>query len=133
MSREIKFRAWDKDAKQWVDDVLLTCNKYAFIFQNHYKCEFVGEDRDIELSQYIGLKDKNGKEIYEGDIIKSHGSHPLEVYWMGLAWGVRWKDLCNDEESIICDDGGDMEMDENGLKHMEVIGNIYENQELLKG
>lgn len=81
----------------------------------------------IPIMQFTGLKDKNGKEIYEGDIIKNETTHPLEVYWMGLAWGIQWKDQGNDEESIIYDDGGDMGMDEDGLKYMEIIGNIYEN------
>lgn len=86
----------------------------------------------VSKHQYTGLKDKNGKEIYEGDIIKNPSTYPLEIYWMGLAWGVRWKDSGNEEESIICDDGGDLSLQENALIFKEVIGNIYENPELIK-
>lgn len=85
------------------------------------------------IMQFTGLKDKNGKDIWEGDIIKSEGSHPLEIFWMGLAWGVRFTDLGSLEEEIICDDGGDMTIEKhNKLSYMEIIGNIYENPELLK-
>lgn len=132
--RPIKFRGWDVREQKMIGGVTPSPNHYSDVWTD---CGISGEHgeysaEDLKLMQFTGLKDKNGKEIYEGDILKSDGSYPLEVYWMGLAWGVRWNDNGSKEESIICDDSGDMEMDKNGLKHMAVIGNIHENGELLK-
>lgn len=132
--RKIKFRAWDKELKSMryspCPDLLLTMD--GELYSEHED----GEQRNVSdihiLMQHTGLKDKNGKEIYEGDIIKRPSSYSLEVYWMGLAWGVRWKDNGNEEESIICDDGGDLSLQENALIFTEIIGNIYENPDLLK-
>lgn len=139
--REIKLRAWDKEKKGF-SYVQISANYISMptdIESNHIQThcaypqiELVRFDNVIDWQQHTGLKDKNGKEIYEGDILGCSTSHNLEVYWMGLAWGVRWKDLGNDEESIICDDGGDMGMDEKGLKYLEIIGNIHSNPEILE-
>ena len=80
---------------------------------------------DCELLQYTGLKDKRGKEIYEGDILKC--PQPLDdnlfevghVYWCSDSAGYYVEtNLSNDELSAFTDG--------------EVIGNIYENPELLK-
>ena len=115
--REIKFRAWDKGKKEFVDDVLITANKHGFLYQNDNKCEFSGEDRDIILMQYTGLKDKNGKEIYEGDIVNEN--------------------IQDRNYKIIFENGGFLGEAEDGHvlffgnKHVEVIGNIYENPELV--
>ena len=113
--REIKFRAWDKDSKSWVDDVLLTCNEYGFLYQNYNKCEFMGEDRDIVLMQYTGLKDKNGEEIYEGDIIETQYGIKHEVIFNDGAWEL----ACTGNRAWT-------------YFNITIIGNIYENPELLE-
>jgi len=61
--REIKFRAWDKDLHKMY-------NKWTVI---------PDDDRSHILMQYTGLKDKNGKEIYEGDIVKHKNGKNYEV------------------------------------------------------
>ena len=72
-----------------------------------------------EINQYTGLHDKNGKEIYEGDILKapySDCSTQHKVYFEDGCFKLQFKDL-----------------DEWSEKEIEIIGNIYENQELLEG
>ena len=87
----------------------------------------------LSLMQYTGLKDKNGKEIYEGDLVW-HGrlelEHPLQVsiggYWPtegDCGWGVH---IHNEDETFV--EGVSAFNQDNNL---EIIGNIYKNQELL--
>ena len=119
MNREIKFRAWQKNYKKMADvvgirfglnfiDISMVGFNYAF-----------GID-EVELMQYTGLLDKNGKEIYEGDIIESQYFLPSEVMFVNgcfLACDISFPDA----------ESGDYEDIE-----WKVIGNIYENPNLLE-
>lgn len=121
--REIKFRAWDKQEKkmQYNDDITImvkwTTDEPLPLNRNF-------EENDLQLMlQYTGLKDKNGKEIYEGDIVEY-----FEEYMDGSM----------DDESQIEEieyiDGCFYPIG-NSLysgNNIEVIGNIYENPELLE-
>ena len=128
MEREIKFRAWnDKKIISWKE--LL---KYYPNGESDYDLHAIfSGDEHLELMQYTGLKDKNGKEIYEGDIITCEGGYetiegcsedceePRVIEWSdGLQWVAECKN-CRDNVPLY-------EWDYN-----EVIGNIYENPELL--
>ncbi len=112
--REIKFRAWNPKTK-----VLHSWETIVTKWDNE---EFTGlflipQDKFYKLMQYTGLKDKNGKEIYEGDII---------VYLV-----IKYKSVVEWEHGgfgFIGADGEPMYTEED----FEVIGNIYENPELLK-
>ncbi len=110
--REIKFRQrninngqfhyWGFIDGEWINPV---------IQDNYVKPE--------ESEQYTAIKDKNGKEIYEGDIVKVD-NHNFEVFWDKEYVGF---DFRMAEKLPYC-----LDMNE---KYMEVIGNIYENKELL--
>ena len=121
--REIKFRAWDKEKKIMGEvlgiDIL---HKEIFFSNEDVDCYEHVDFKDIELMQYTGLKDKNNKEIYEGDIVTLHNS--------------KYKVIFNSKEAgfVLRDDEFEMNIPftNNNNKRMEVIGNIYENPELLK-
>lgn len=109
--REIKFRAWDKKKKEMITKMYIKrINIYEETLNNLF------EDKDVVFMQYTGLKDINGKEIYEGDIIKNpHGKSVIEYIYSSF-------------HPLDESDGYN-----SGYKseEVEVIGNIYENPELL--
>lgn len=80
---------------------------------------WTGHDEDDIFTEYTGLLDKNGKEVYEGDIIQSCISDKVEI------WPVRF----NPYEGILSPKG--KAFDNSWIQH-EIIGNIFENKDLLK-
>lgn len=107
--REIKFRVWHKSNKNMEYFTIKDRNYYAFNDDGT-------ADEFYEVMQYTNLKDKNGKEIYEGDILKDKYRTPGEVQWHDTLGAWFW------------DGGFEWGMIENPL---EVIGNIYENPGLI--
>lgn len=106
--REIKFRAWDLVEKQMNGDVQNSRQVYTFFHSTEYV-----------LMQYTGLKDKNGKEIYEGDILKTNFGRTAAVVWYRRGFFV---DAPEHPEGVT---------DFLVWEQSEIIGNIYENPELL--
>ena len=107
--RKFKFRAWDKVYKHFHEGDLL---------RDYVLGDFV-DNPEYEVTQYTGLVDKNGKEIYEGDIYSA-------VSVSGLVGIVLYK---KGRVVILSEDGNDYPIT---LYRGQVIGNIYENPELLE-
>ena len=118
--REIKFRGWDvgfKEMESW--ESLLTSDVLPEVLQGAFP--------NLKLMQYTGLKDKNGVEIYEGDIVET-------VYNGEVFAGVVVYDLSEVDFKVT---DGKEKYGRNfqyltGNDENEVLGNIYENPELLK-
>lgn len=148
MSREIKFRIYDTDEKEmfYQEDIdyIDINNEIAYINQDgggyDYLIDFVYGDG--KLMQYTGLKDKNGKEIYEGDILRckclkkckldSCAEKVIQYKNSIIEW---WESGCNLGYRLRDSKGKTMMIKPTHLRTMEVevIGNIYENPELLEG
>lgn len=116
--REIKFRAWDKLNKEMFNVEFIDFQKK----QVYRDVISYRKFDDIELMQYTGLKDKNNKEIYEGDIIVLRGSKYKVIF---KTEGARFV-LRNDEFEL------EITFINNNNERLEIIGNIYENPELME-
>lgn len=122
MAREIKFRAWDQVEKRFYIPVIRYKSKINS--ELWYGSEIQGETSD-PIMQYTGLKDKNGKEIYEGDIVKSRSIFGVNNS-TGFVTYFQNRFLIRNEIEII------QEFSEPEFECV-VVGNIYENYELLEG
>ncbi len=121
--REIKFRAWIVDKRTMSKPfTLVDVNVESEDFPGFYS--LMGKDI-YPLMQYTGLKDKNGKDIYEGDIVRWIKREPVEG-----------KHLLLMTTSVTFFNGGFVPFTDSAYnmkyEECEVIGNIYENPELLK-
>lgn len=132
--REIEFRAWDKINKEWLDIFKIVLSSDGSVMSVE---TLDGESygmHQVDLMQFAGLKDKNGKEIYEGDrcnVLFANGEkHKAEVVFIDGCFELNFYypivigGHYNDRGYLKC----------STVNHaVEVIGNIYENPELKEG
>lgn len=119
LSREIKFRAWDKTKNYFVRSG--HCVEFDGTVHEYRMGCVIPRLNEVELNQWTGLHDNNGKEIYEGDFVM-FGTTRLEVIW--------------DENRVAFATLDIKRKDMGGMQNKkgrfgEIIGNIYENPELL--
>ena len=139
--REVKFRAWDSEANIMVYSDHRTRKLYDVYYgfemneSGLLECRWEGDFTESHvldggtldnIMQYTGLKDKNSKEIYEGDILEVYdrkGENPIanvEVYWNNGYWDAKdSRDDCF--RSCYA-----------GFSKNKIIGNVHENPELIK-
>ena len=141
--RDIKFRVWDKEYEKMtyfndedyeykppfvfrLDQVLKKDSNY----DDYEDFEYNDVTDSVEVMQYTGLKDKNGKEIYDGDIVycqTKYGKAKAIIKFIDGKFVAYWNSALTHPENghhIAC-----YEIN----KRFEVIGNIYDNPELLGG
>lgn len=138
--REIKFRAKRIDTKKWIYGYLMRHKPYTEL-RTYIKAsaETVGQIEWFQVDEetlggYTGLKDKNGKEIYKGDVIRFKANF-TQIERCGIKEGVvEWnEDYARYQFNVKnFTDPFDMKEETDDLSYAwEVIGNIYENPELI--
>ena len=108
--REIKFRAWENNQIRY--DFWQRCDLGNYL-------NSIGVFKDVKIMQFTGLQDKNGKDIYEGDILKNN-DYLFEVHYKEAGFFLR--NISDNSDWIMI----------NEHPYSEVVGNIYENPKLLK-
>lgn len=117
--REILFRGKRTDNGEWIYGNLAIRDDVKrweyFIGQNSLGYDVIPET----VGQYTGLTDKNGKKIFEGDIVKYRNNLPCKIDYIDSQFVMMWDKFYRDFEQVYDDE-------------IEVIGNIHDNPELLK-
>ena len=147
MEREIAFRGKSKFTGEWVDGYYVGDNTIIAYNEVVYDLGFIDTSPCHDcypgsIGQFTGLYDKNGKEIYEGDILRGDeypfncdgvDNYFAEIVWADNVCGFYRLTHKNPNSTVRGISHGNWEqLDEDDIKSFEIIGNIHDNPELLK-
>ena len=122
--RELKLRAWYKPYKQMcqVESLRFDGNGVytAVLIEESFYDRRIVEADEIVIEQFTGLKDKNGTEIYEGDILIDDTGEPIEYWMVKFSDGGFVGECAGVAEPLF------------ELANLEVVGNIHEDSELVE-
>ena len=124
--REIKFRVWDNIAKKYIDGRYVSISGPGLphvakrIIKNCFRPPHTRKNPWFIVEQFTGLRDKNGTEIYEGDILIDDTGEPIEYWVVKFSEGSFIGECAGVAEPLF------------ELTQLEVVGNIHENSELVE-
>lgn len=138
MKREIKFRGWNAKNKRWIYGFYLQNRGAHFVCPDEFANDKTWEDYEVDpetVGQFTGLHDKNGKEVYEGDIIKGKEAEYKHLIRYDLDRAGFVATLTNYLNDTISESFWTCGLDKKWIDefHKVVIGNIHDNPELMKG
>lgn len=124
--REIKFRVWDNTVKKYIDGRYVGISGLGLlhvakcIIKNCFRPPHTRKNPWFIVEQYTGLKDKNGREIYEGDVLIDDTGEPIEYWVVKFSDGGFVGECAGVAEPLF------------ELTNLEIAGNIHENPELVE-
>jgi uncharacterized phage protein (TIGR01671 family) len=136
MSRQIKFRAWDGRRMRTVwKATFVGSNPTVFFTATQYNepGALPMDDDRLSLMQFTGLQDKAGRDIYEGDVVKDRFGRIMQVQWWNfrLCWVAISETNFHHADLYDWVDFDYEKEEKSSTARVEVIGNVYENPELL--
>lgn len=115
--RVIKFRVWDRQEKRMSSSHLIG-SRWVYFGEEKLTPRYAGDYERFIWMQFTGMHDRDGKEIYEGDIIDGHSDGLTRVVWRNGAWELDFADGGNIAIQQVCSWG---------RNDATVVGNVYED------